>query len=181
MAPRPKSDFIAPPPDEDNEGGVIIYAPFGGKQVNTMTIGRPRTRPHPTDPGVAERIGERIIMGHGVHSFLDDPDNKFPSRREYYRELARNPFGDFANIIARARMEAHHAIMDHCHHLAMTITEDNVASRRETINWFKWHQARLHPRKYGDKLLIGDDARPTDVTLDREEFTDIAFRLVEEY
>jgi len=179
MAARSKKGLIPVEPlaEFEDVGGEIAYTSYGGVRINTM--GRPRIRPRVSDPGVLERICEKLIMGHGLFGILKHIS--FPSAKDVYKELAANPQGDFARGIAYARELAHTAIMDHCMDLAEQITEDNYNSVKAKLDWYKWHQARLHPTMYGDKVMhdiTTRNARPVELT--KDEFTDIAYRIVDE-
>lgn len=163
--------------EEDPASGGVYYDPFSTYRENTLSDDPPQN-PSIHDIEVLERICALLVEGYGLSKILSMPG--FPHRSTVYREIARNPNGLVATSIARAREEQHHAIMDRCTELAESITEENYNSIKAKIAWYQWHQARVHPRKYGETKQLEVTTNDKPVQLDRNEFEDIAYRIVDE-
>jgi len=160
---------------EDEEDFHIDYNPYGGKQVNVPVTHRRKAN----DPEMIKALCLGLIAGKGILRIIAENKEFFPDVKDIYREIARDPNGLLANSIARAREEAHHAILDKCEALAASITPENIEVVTKQIWWHQWHLARIKPRKYSEKHFI-EQTVVDPPKLTSEEFTDIAYRIVDE-
>lgn len=167
---------MLPLDDEDRAVGNFVWDPHSHYCENTLGEAKPPRSIH--DPEVLEDICALLVEGFGLTSILKKPG--FPHKSTVYREIARNPNGLVATSIARAREEQHHALMDKCTELAEQITEENYNSIKTKIGWYQWHQARVHPRKYGETKQIELNTNDKPVEIQRSEFEDIAYKIVDE-
>lgn len=123
------------------------------------TKGRPRKRPLPTDPGIAERICESLIAGNSITKTCEPPD--MPSVHDVYVEMARNE--SFRNDIARARELQQEAVIDSTVDMADAATVEDVNVVKLRIWARQWRAAKLAPKKYGERIvqeLTGKDGGP---------------------
>lgn len=112
--------------------------------------GRPRIRPHPTDPGIIDRITEGLVAGMSLKDVCAQPD--MPDMSMVYRECAKNP--DFASSITRARELQQDAIIDEITHMADMATPEDVNVVKLQIWARQWRAAKLAPKKYGEKQHV---------------------------
>lgn len=169
------------PDVEDVGAGTIEHHAYSTRKVNSLG-GRPRKRPSIHDPGILEAIAARIIRGDGVLSILEDKEYKFPTRKEFYLETSTNPNSKFSLGIKLAREAAHYAINDLMRNMVdkMSPAEKDVVKVR--LDWYKWHLGNLFPEIYGEKRMLnfGNANDKTPVDLNKSEFEDIAYKIVED-
>ena len=158
---------------EDTEPMHIEYHPRGGKLVNA-----PLKRYKPDDPVVIQTLCRGIVAGEGLNRILKKNPG-FPHPFAIHNAIIDNPNSDLAVGIARAREEAHHAILAKCEELAASITPENIEVVTKQIWWHQWHLAKLKPRKYSEKHFVESTVHEAP-KLTKEEFTDIAYRIVDE-
>lgn len=114
-------------------------------------MGRP---PMPFDPEVAATICERIAMGMSLRA-IHREDDSLPSMFTTLKWLAEYP--DFARQYARAREAQADALVDEMLDIADDKTLD-AQDRRVRLDTRKWLAGKMRPKKYGEKVLIGEDA-----------------------
>lgn len=129
-----------------------------------MPIGRPSGY----SQGIADAICERIAAGSNLTEICRA--DEFPTRETIYQWLSK--YASFADSYARAtRLRA-----DVWAEQIIEISEASehadgpvaVNAARLRVDSRKWLMARLHPRKYGDKLeLAGDKDAPLTVQVIR--------------
>lgn len=113
---------------------------------------------------------ERIMNGRSLRDVCRDDD--MPEITKFYRRLHADP--ELAQQYARATSVRADMMFDEMFEIAdnteigekrkidadgaVEITEgDMIEHRRLKIDTRKWALARMNPRKYGDKTLIGSD------------------------
>lgn len=173
---RAKKNEVAVVERDDDAPFQISYHPHGRQQTWVTSLGRDV---NPTDPEAIAAICRGLIQGKGIKRIYADNPDAIPHPSNIYREMALNPNGLLATSIARAREEAHHAILDKCTELAATMTPENADVVTKQLAWYQWHLAKLKPRKYSEKHFIEQTNIETP-KLTQEEFTDIAYRIVDE-
>lgn len=171
---KAKKNEVAVADHEDDEPFRIEYHPHGGKQVNVAV-----KDVSPTDPEAIAAICLGLVLGKGIKRIYADNPNAIPHPSNIYREMAINPNGLLATSIARAREEAHHAILDQCTELAATMTSENADVVAKQLAWSQWHLAKIKPRKYSEKHFIEQTNIETP-KLTPLEFEDIAYRIRDE-
>jgi hypothetical protein len=126
-------------------------------------IGRPSSYTEET----ADLILERIAAGESVSAICRDP--AMPSRPTLFRWLHANE--DFRNRYARATELRAEAIFDEMFEIADETSGDFVAREdgseafnaehvqrsKLRIETRKWALAKMMPKKFGDKTLVGSD------------------------
>lgn len=170
-----KKNEVAVVDREDDEPFHIDYHPHGGKQVN-VTV---KEKKDPSDPEVIAIICQGLIQGKGLLKIIAENIAVVPNQKYIYREMALNPNGLLANSIARAREEAHYAILDQCTELAAGMTVENMDVVTKQLAWNQWHLAKIKPRKYSEKHFIEQTNIETP-KLTPLEFEDIAYRIRDE-
>lgn len=175
MASAKKKNEVALADREDDEPFHIEYHPNGGKQVN-VTI---REKKDPNDPEVISIICQGLIQGKGLLKIVAENIAIVPNQKYIYREMTLNPNGLLANSIARAREEAHYAILDKCTELSETMTPANIEVVTKQIAWNQWHLAKIKPRKYSEKHFLEQTNIETP-KMTTGEFEDIAYRIRDE-
>jgi hypothetical protein len=122
-------------------------------------MARPRSRPHPLDIGIADRIADGLASGLSITKVCQPPD--MPTYQAVYVEMAKG--GEFANTIARAREAQQEREMDACIEMADSADESNWQVIKLRIWARQWRASKLAPKKYGDKLhqeVTGKDGGP---------------------
>lgn len=99
------------------------------------------------------RICGRIAEGRSLRSICGDDD--VPSMSVVLRWL--NESADFRRLYAQAREAQADALVDEMLDIADDKTLD-AQDRRVRLDARKWLAGKLRPRKYGEKVLIGEDA-----------------------
>lgn len=133
-------------------------------------LGRPRTRPHPLDDGILEKICDGLIAGNSLRSICKPED--MPRDADVYLEMAKN--ADFRAAITRARTAQQEAMIDSTIDMADEADESNYNVVKLRIWARQWRAAKLAPKKYGDKIAIGGDAEnPLAVLLQSVQGTSI--------
>ena len=114
---------------------------------------------------ILESVVNQIIDGKSLRSICRD-DASIPDRVTLLRWMDQDD--DFAAIIARARdlqAEALHDDMaDICHKMESGELDANTG---KAIIWAKqWSASKLKPKKYGDRLDLGNaDGKPFKIDL----------------
>lgn len=141
-----------------------------GKVPDKRRPGRPSMKM--TDE-IVGRICERLALGESLRSICADP--LLPSQPTVFKWLANSP--EFALRYARAREAQADAIFDEILDIADDGSNDWMQARdkdgafigwkengealqrsRLRIDARKWMAGKLRPTKYGEKLLVGEDA-----------------------
>ena len=136
-------------------------------------VGRPRTYPRPTDPGISESICERLVAGESMHAIC--MDGGMPREGEVYIEMARNE--EFRSLITRAREFQQEAEIEKTVQIADNATPEDVHVAKLRIWARQWRAGKLAPKKYGDKTIVsGDPENP----LKHEHGADQSFRTIVE-
>ena len=177
MAKNQALQVVEPVHDEDEIVTQFEYSPQSNG-VRKAPRGRPRIRPRPTDPGILEAICERIARGDAVNEILGDEDCCFPTKYDHYKEMAINL--SYQTAIARAKQVAQDALMDKCDEIMRNATPETAVLAKTQVWWYQWQAAKLLPKKYGEKIQIEDSTGTKDVQLNRNEFEDIAYKIVDD-
>lgn len=115
------------------------------------------TRPNPRDPGVLDKICERLIAGEGINEICANDD--MPAERTFYNYMANDT--DFSSRIARAREAQQDAEVEKMVKMADDATAVDWQVIKLRIHTRQWRAARLAPKKYGDsQTLKGDPNAP---------------------
>lgn len=114
-------------------------------------IGRP---PMPFNQDVADVICERLAQGKSLRA-IHREDDSLPSMATTLKWLAEYP--SFAKQYAHAREAQADALVDEMLDIADDKTLD-ANDRRVRLDARKWLAGKMKPKKYGDKLLVGEDA-----------------------
>lgn len=114
-------------------------------------LGRP---PMPFSQAVADTICERLADGKSLRA-IHAEDKTLPSMATTLKWLAEYP--DFARQYAHAREAQADTLVDQMLDIADDKTLD-PKDRRVRIDTRKWLAGKMKPKKYGDKLLVGEDA-----------------------
>lgn len=102
---------------------------------------------------MSSRICDRIAAGRSLRSICGDDD--CPSMSVVLRWL--NESADFRRLYAQAREAQADALVDEMLDIADDKTLD-ANDRRVRLDARKWLAGKLRPRKYGEKILVGEDA-----------------------
>src|ERR1019366_7383197 len=86
------------------------------------TLGRPRTRPHPLDEGIAEKIADRLVTGESIRGICSDAD--MPAETMFYQAMANDEV--FRSIIAGARVAQQDASVEQSIEIADDATPETV-------------------------------------------------------
>jgi hypothetical protein len=109
-------------------------------------------RPSIYSDKLAEDICERLANGESMVQICQSEG--MPGLRTVMRWAADNP--DFGTEYAWAR-EAQAEVMDHYIYTAALAAGEDPAAARVKIDAYKWRAAKLAPKRYGDKTLVGSD------------------------
>lgn len=126
------------------------------------TRGRPRTRPSVYDPSAVEALCNHLITGMGMTKACRKPE--CPSQVDVYKRLASGDV-DFNNCIARARLDAKHAILDKIRDIADGATVENWQVKRFQAGVHQWHLARLEPKVYGPRAGLDPETDTSPVEI----------------
>ena len=122
-----------------------------GKVPAKKRMGRPPV--YELNDEMALRICERLILGRSLRSICGDED--VPSITVVLRWLKDSP--DFRVQYALAREAQADTLVDDMLDIADDRTRD-PNDRRISLDARKWIAGRMKPKKYGDKILHGEDA-----------------------
>ena len=125
----------------------LVGKPKG--KVPAKRTGRPSTY----NEDVASDICERLASGRSLRSICAGDD--MPSMTTVFKWLGQQPL--FAENYTRAREAQADAIVDDI----LDIADDKALDpndRRIRIDARKWLAGKMRPKKYSDKLLLGEDA-----------------------
>lgn len=111
-------------------------------------MGRPRTRAHPTDPGVLEAIQDRILAGEAIARICEDPC--MPARSMFWQTMRQDEH--FRSAIARAWEDAQHNEVDAMLMIADAATPETVQVAKLRIWTRMWAAARRAPKRYGTRI-----------------------------
>lgn len=118
------------------------------KAVAAKPIGRPRTRAHPTDPGVLEAIQDRILAGEAIARICEDP--RMPAQSVFWQTMRQDEH--FRSAIARAWEDAQHNEVDAMLMIADEATPETVQVAKLRIWARMWTAARRAPKRYGNRI-----------------------------
>ena len=107
-------------------------------------MSRPRTRPHPLDPGILEALQERLIAGESITRICED--SAMPTKAAVYLTMAKDPA--FKTGIAHAREAQQEAIIDETIDIADAVDPEKrgaVEKARLQIWARQWRAAKLAP------------------------------------
>lgn len=116
--------------------------------VAATRIGRPRTRTHPTDPGVLEAIQERIVAGEAIARICEDPT--MPAQTMFWQIMRQDE--RFRSAIARAWEDSQHCEVDAMKMIADEATPETVGVAKLRIWARMWIAARRAPKHYGTRI-----------------------------
>lgn len=125
-------------------------------------VGRPPERPSPYTEGVLDAICSRMVSGESIRQICDDRD--MPSRTAVLQACAANE--EFAASIARARELQQDAIADEIVDMADMATVEDHQVVKLRIWARQWRAAKLHPKKYGERVQTDSNVSVTgDLTM----------------
>ena len=116
--------------------------------VVAKPIGRPRTRVHPTDPGVLEAIQDRILAGEAIARICEDPG--MPAQSVFWQTMRQDEH--FRSAIARAWEDSQHCEVDAMRMIADEATPETVQVAKLRIWTRMWIAARRAPKRYGTRI-----------------------------
>lgn len=130
------------------------------KPKKNKTVGRPEKY----SKEIAEQIAEQIATTNKGLITICSENQRFPSYRTVQRWIEDDTH-EFCRVYARAKMlqaefmrEEIVKISDHTDEDHTPFTGANVIQRDKLkIETRKWLMAKLHPKKYGDKIDITSD------------------------
>jgi len=133
-----------------------------------MAIGRPSE----FTPEIANEICERLSKGESLRSICADQDGGWmPSDTTVHRWLAGSEDWQqaFREQYAHARDVQADTKFDQAWDIADKATPENVAVARLQIDTIKWQAGKLAPKKYGEKLALGqaEDLGPLTVVINK--------------
>lgn len=114
-------------------------------------IGRPPV--HALTEAFADEFCERIIAGRSMRSICGDSD--MPSMTTVLKWLRED--ATFQCQYAQAREAQADTLVDDMLDIADDKTLD-ANDRRVRLDTRKWLAGKMKPKKYGEKLLVGEDA-----------------------
>lgn len=101
---------------------------------------------------ISDVICERLAGGESLVQICKDEE--MPGLRTVMRWAAEN--AEFGTEYMRAR-EAQAEVMDDKIMAAAVAASTDPQAARVQIDAYKWRAAKLAPKKYGDKTLVGSD------------------------
>jgi hypothetical protein len=112
-------------------------------------------RPTKYTQELADEICRRIMDGESLRGICESQD--IPDRSTVHLWLATN--SQFSDQYARAKEEQADTLADDMQFIADTVQPDRdaVAKARLQIDTRKWSASKLKPKKYGDKMQLGND------------------------
>ena len=111
-------------------------------------MGRPRTRAHPTDPGVLEAIQDRILAGEAIARICED--STMPAQSMFWQAMRQDEH--FRSAIARAWEDSQHCEVDAMRMIADEATPETVQVAKLRIWTRMWIAARRAPKRYGTRI-----------------------------
>lgn len=111
-------------------------------------MGRPRTRAHPTDPGILEAIQDRILAGEAISRICRDPC--MPAQSVFWQTMRQDDH--FRSAIARAWEDSQHCEVDAMRLIADEATPETVQVAKLRIWTRMWIAARRAPKRYGTRI-----------------------------
>ena len=105
-------------------------------------------RPSEYNLNTTSQICKQIALGDSLRDVCEKDD--MPSMVTVYKWIAQHD--EFANQYARATQERADTMADEM--LTVARYEPDVNRARLIVDTFKWHMAKMRPKKYGDKLDI---------------------------
>jgi hypothetical protein len=145
------------------------YSDIVGKPPAVKRMGRP---PMPFTEEIADKICELLAEPLSLRKICDMEG--MPSKTTVLKWLDQHP--EFARQYARAREAQADAMIDDTLDIADNKSLD-PQDRRVRIDTRKWLAGKLRPKKYGEKILLGEDA---DNPLQKPEATIDVFKLAEQ-
>lgn len=169
------SYYDAKAPYEVIEG--LTYTGYNrskGMPVRTHHYFRPKIE----DPGVLDAVCEELVMGKGLYKICEDKN--FPTLRNIYGTIARNPDGSVARRIMQARDQQQDAIMDLIRSLGDQMNDANYSAMSARIRNLQWLAAKLAPKRYGDKAdpLMIDNRQQVVINITQNNYEEISQRLL---
>lgn len=116
-------------------------------------MGRPRL---PVNRAICDEICYQVAHGSNLHRLCEiDADHKYPDLRTVYRWLDTDVA--FAQAYARARESRADARADRIDEISQQVIDGELdpQAARVVIDAEKWQAAHEQPRKYGDKIGVG--------------------------
>jgi hypothetical protein len=101
-------------------------------------------------PKLAEEICRRLANGESLKAIARDPG--MPCAATVYHWLERRP--EFEEMYVRARQRQAETLMDEAREVALAATPKSVWADRLRFDTIRWLTARLHPRKYVERLVV---------------------------
>ena len=143
----------------------ITVEAFGERQKAEKL---PRGRPSDYTQEWADAICFLIGEGHSLLEICEQPNT--PDTTTVYRWL--NKHEDFRLKYRSARLEQADTLFDKAERIAARATPENVQVAKLQVDVIKWQTARLHPKKYGDRLDVNpDEDRPMNVSTSAKDDT----------
>lgn len=105
------------------------------------------------DPTVVEELCSRLVSGKSMAAVCAADD--MPAESTVYLRMANDE--NFRSIIARAREAQQEAEIDRTVDMADRATTEDHQVVKLRIWARQWRAAKLAPKKYGDKTLLGSD------------------------
>lgn len=110
--------------------------------------------PFEFDQAIADEICDRLAKGQSLRKICGaDRGDFLPGQNTVFKWLDENEA--FAKQYARARELQADAKFDEAGEIAENATTENVQVARLQIDTIKWQTSKLAPKKYGDKLALG--------------------------
>lgn len=133
---------------------------------------KPKGRPSEFTQEAADLICEEIAKGRSLRAICADKDAEFdrlPHERTVYRWLEDEENVAFRQQYARAREAQADGKFEDAWDIASAATVENVQVARLQIDTIKWQTSKLAPKKYGEKLALGqaDDLAPLTVIINK--------------
>ena len=111
-------------------------------------------RPTKLTDDISRDICSRLAIGEYLQDICDDPD--MPSVRrvlDWVVNEKKPEYLAFRQAYARARRAQAEMWADEIVRSAMAVTANDAQAVRTKIDGLKWVLAKLHPEKWGDRLL----------------------------
>ena len=105
------------------------------------------------DPVVVQEICDRLVSGSSMAKICAADD--MPAESTVYLRMARD--AEFRSVIARAREAQQDAEIDRTIDMADAATAEDHQVVKLRIWARQWRAAKLAPKRYGEKQLIGSD------------------------
>lgn len=105
------------------------------------------------NPEVVAELCERLCAGEAMHEIC--ADDHMPSTSTVYARMGADE--EFRTTIARAREAQQDFEADNIVRMADAATEDDWQVVKMRIWARQWRAAKLAPKRYGDKTLVGSD------------------------